>query len=323
MVIDLRYDPRYGALTTEFFDFRAELSEINNIDPRLLRPTNGATGALGAVFSSRRMQDVRQGKPSSALMASLEYFDAHRMLVLYGFDVQKVPNPSIEYPVAEVIDALQGEPSILYLSVPNNPTGKLLPEEELDRILYHASSETRVVIDRTLVHPQEYCRMDLLGKRHSGKDIVIVDSFSKSLGLIKERVGYFMANREETIVGIHPFAHAPNSIAMNCVRELLPIQEELLKEVTARHDQSNELLRKWGESQSTVVYHPSISNVALIELLEMSGEGCRSELEKRDILLRSGKDLFIGPRYIRINLGQPEKIPEFLDAMDSILAGSE
>lgn len=316
MGINLTYDPQYGALTNTFLEFRADLAQHLEVDPDSVIPTNGATGGLDAIFSAT---GLHHGRKRVALLASLEYFDALRMLGLYEYDLTTIPNDGICYPTAKVIDALKRVcPDLYYISVPNNPTGFLLPQEDLDELLNAIESGTRVVIDKTLVHPDQYCSAKELIKRYGDKDIILVDSFSKSQGLVQERVGYIVALRKETARSIHLFAHAPSAGGMSRAMTVLK-HTDFRDALFAKIRESHNLLSAWNRTQKFATYYPSNANFACIELRKMSGSECKRQLLEKGVRLRSGKDLFIDDKYIRIAMEQPESIPEFLSLLDQIL----
>lgn len=316
MGINLSYDPQYGTLTNRFLEFRADLAQHLEVDSDSVIPTNGATGGLDAIFSAT---GLHHGRKRVALLASLEYFDALRMLGLYEYDLTTIPNDGICYPTAKVIDALKRVcPDLYYISVPNNPTGFLLPQEDLDELLNAIESGTRVVIDKTLVHPDQYCSARELIERYGDKDIVLVDSFSKSHGLVQERVGCIVTLRKETARCIHPFAHAPNAVGMSRATAALE-NVNFLHAIFAKIQESHNLLSAWDRTQKFATYYPSNANFACIELRKMSGSECKRQLLEKGVRLRSGKDLFIDDKYIRIAMEQPESIPEFLSLLDQIL----
>ena len=316
MATNLTQDHEYGRFVNVFKQFQERLAELNGVEPDLVRPTNGATSALGAVLSATRINDANKNRPSTALVASLEYFDVFCMLAMYGFDMATVKNEGILYPTEEVIRKLETKPSVLYLSVPNNPTGALLPKEELEEIL-KCADETRIIIDRSLVHPDEYCSGSELHKKYADKDIVVVDSFSKSLGIVRDRVGYFFGLQSTTINSIHPYAHAPHLQAMAHVMGLLE-DTSIITEIIHKQRTSDAILRARNWKQG-MQYHPSLSNFALLELEPMSGEECRIKLEDKGYLVKSGNQLHIPDRYIRIDMGQPESLEGFFNALNQVV----
>ena len=144
MKIDLTYDSKYGILTKKFLEFRASLAKHLGIDADSVIPTNGATGSLDAVFSATKLP---LGRPRVALLASLEYFDAIRMLGLQEFDLTIIPNDDIRYPTAKVIDALRSiRPDLYYVSVPNNPTGFCCHKKTLIKFWMRLKTEQELLL---------------------------------------------------------------------------------------------------------------------------------------------------------------------------------
>lgn len=316
MSIDLTYHPDYAELTSSFYALRANFGDHYQVDPELVIPTNGATGALDAMFS-RTLVDSR-GKAASALLSSIEYFDALRMLKLYGFDLRAVPSNGVIYPTAKVIEALrENAPSLFYMSVPNNPTGQVLSEVDLDGILEAVTDETRVLIDITLMNSPKHCSPGELLKKHGDrKDIVVIDSLSKKRGLVRDRIGSIVALRKTTAVQIHPFAHATNLHGMQtAVAHMNDVNTE--RELNEKIKRSQEILGAWNND--CAVYHPSNSNFACIELRTITGSACKELLEQRGVKLRAGVDLYIDDKYIRIDMEQPNVLQDFLKVLDDLL----
>ena len=158
----------------------------------------------------------------------------------------------------------------------------------------------------------------ILTERYGNKDIVLVDSFSKSRGLVQERVGYIVALRKETARRIHPFAHAPSADGMNLATAVLNDTNYHLA-ILAKVQESNTWLTAWNGTQKLATYYPSLANFACIKLKKMSGSECTRILLKKGVKLRSGKDLYIDDRFIRIAMEQPESIPDFLSLLDQTL----
>lgn len=280
--INLIHDPAYQQYVAEFEQFQRAIAALHGVDPNLVRPTNGATGALHALFSITRIaasapatnrQPQTHERPR-ALFSTYEYFDAIRLAQLYDFYLDRVPTHMSRYPIQHIMGRVEERsPSVLYISVPNNPTGMLLPQTELAEILRIVPFTTRVILDATLLHPQQYLTVPWLQNVAAEKDIVLVHSFSKSHGLVPDRVGYCVALQRTTADSIHPFAHAPHQQGMQKARALVhdtSMSELLLQRIQA----SDALLRAWNETQQAAVYYPSASHFACIELQKMSGSVC-------------------------------------------------
>jgi len=320
MIIDLRQDPQYGTLVSIVQEFQEAIGRRSRVTPSQVRATNGATGGLSTIFNVILRDSYSKGKKPTAVVAIPEYFDALRMLELCGFDLHKVEGPVARYPTPEVMESLKNVvPSVFYLSLPNNPSGQLLPAGQLGLLLDAASPETTIVIDQTLVHPYKYSTVTDIQHNHQSKNIVIVNSFSKSHGLVAERVGYIIMMQPAIAQQIHPYAQVPGISALIKAIDFID-NRTMPQEVIEKESRSNGLLEQWSKGRKNLRYYHSLSGFSLIELHSMSSERCRESLDSRGYLVRSGPQLYLPDRFIRIDMSQPEHLPRFLETLDSIVA---
>ena len=82
---------------------------------------------------------------------------------------------------------------ILYLDSPNNPTGFQFPKNELQKLV--KSFKGVVIIDEAYGEFGEYSLTKMV---KTNKNLIVVQTLSKSFGLAGLRLGYFIANRKFT-----------------------------------------------------------------------------------------------------------------------------
>ncbi len=309
-MIELRHDIGYRNIVEIFEQVRLEFGKHYKISPSLILPTNGATGALNSIISAAYVKDMRDHRFPMMLLGGVEYFDVKVMGKLSGYNLAVIEEDLKKYPTESVARSLRDDkPGVFYVSLPNNPTGRLLPQEELEFILDNVQEGTRVVIDKTLVHPDQYLVLQRLCKDYADKDVVVVDSFSKSRGLVESRVGILFAVQPWTINSVPKYAQLPSSRGMvDAIRFLKSewVKDELFDKIK----QSNEWL---SEVEG---YIPSKSNFAVIEVED--GERVTKELAAKGYLVRSGKQLSVPDNFIRIDMGQPEMMEGFVKALNEV-----
>lgn len=314
--MDFRYANDYGKLTERFEVLRSKIAEREHWSSECVLPTNGATGALGAIFLSIALQKYQSGECPAAVVAVPEYFDALKQLKLSGYQLVEIKGENFAYPVKEIGEAIRRvKPALCYISRPRNPTGELIEGAALDEIL-STGDKTCIVLDRSLLHPDDVYANSELREKWGDKNIVIVDSFSKKEGLILERAGYLLTMNKETLERIHPYAHAPSYDTMQ--RAIKAAEGGIHREKQIeKFRASDALFKAWKHERAE--YHPSLSNFALITLLTLTGEECRKALEYEGFLVRSGEQLYMDDTAIRVDMSQPENIPGFLEALQQIL----
>src|SRR5437773_11081227 len=91
----------------------------------------------------------------------------------------------MEFPLEDVLRGLRQNPRALFIANPNNPTGTLIGEKELRRIL-EAATETVVVMDEAY---SEFSDFSALPWIHKYPQLFVARTFSKVAGLAALRLG--------------------------------------------------------------------------------------------------------------------------------------
>ena len=126
--------------------------------------------------------------------------------VNHAMAIQAVGANAIEAPVADrttftarwtdIADRITARTRAVVLCTPSNPTGAVVPTDELARIVHELSSRRIVLVsDETYLH-------FVYGARHASaasvegwrRNVVVVGTFSKSFGMTGWRAGYVLAD---------------------------------------------------------------------------------------------------------------------------------
>src|SRR5258708_16156265 len=98
----------------------------------------------------------------------------------------------MEFPLEGVLAALRKKPCVLFIANPNNPTGTLLQEEELRRIL-KAATHAAVVMDEAYAEFSGFTAMPWIRKY---PQLFVAKTFSKVAGLAALRLGAVIACKD-------------------------------------------------------------------------------------------------------------------------------
>ena len=93
---------------------------------------------------------------------------------------------------------LTEEVKLLFLGNPNNPTGRLLNPEFLEKLLLHcAKQKIKIVVDESFV---ELCepKGSFLSKIEQYEGLILIRSFTKSFAIPGVRLGYLICSHKET-----------------------------------------------------------------------------------------------------------------------------
>ncbi|MCZ0857021.1 histidinol-phosphate transaminase [Actinomyces israelii] len=237
--------------------------------------------------------------------------------------------------VADAVERLR--PAVLVLASPNNPTGTVLPLDDVRTILEAARgrgpagpggapADVVVVIDEAygeFRRPGVPSALELLAERadDGGGDsgpryphLAVARTMSKAFGAAGLRLGYLAASRE--LVDALRVVRLPyhlSALTQAAALAALSHCEELMSQVASLRAERDALvarLREWG-----LTVHDSDANFVLFGPFEDRDAVWRSLLE-RGVLIR-----VVGPEgYLRVSIGTPEEMDAFRTALAGVLA---
>ena len=237
--------------------------------------------------------------------------------------------------VADAVERLR--PAVLVLASPNNPTGTVLPLDDVRTILEAARGrgpagpggapvDVVVVIDEAygeFRRPGGPSALELLAERadDGGGDsgpryphLAVARTMSKAFGAAGLRLGYLAASRE--LVDALRVVRLPyhlSALTQAAALAALSHCEELMSQVASLRAERDALvarLREWG-----LTVHDSDANFVLFGPFEDRDAVWRSLLE-RGVLIR-----VVGPEgYLRVSIGTPEEMDAFRTALAGVLA---
>lgn len=110
-----------------------------------------------------------------------------------GFRKISVPvTPDKKQDLPALLSAIQPDSTLLYLCNPNNPTGTLIPHNELVNFIAEASKKLTVVVDEAYLDYTD--QPSVAGLVSSNKNLIVIKTFSKIYGLAGARIGYALAH---------------------------------------------------------------------------------------------------------------------------------
>ncbi|MES2772587.1 MAG: histidinol-phosphate transaminase [Bacteroidota bacterium] len=127
----------------------------------------------------------------------------------FGLSIKKVPlTDDKKVNTQTLLAAMDENTRLFYICNPNNPTGTIIPDEELRRCIEIASQKTMVLLDEAYT---EYSDEPSMAKMvASNKNLVVAKTFSKIHGMAGARAGYALAHPDtiKQLAGFQPWANA-------------------------------------------------------------------------------------------------------------------
>lgn len=270
------------------------------VRPRELLLTNGGDDALRVFFDTFV-------EPGTSILICEPTFPMYRYYAeIAGAKITVLRyGKEMEFPLEEVIAGLRKKPRVLFIANPNNPTGTLLREKELQHIL-KAATHTVVVMDEAYAEFSDFTAAPWI-RRHP--QLFVARTFSKVAGLAALRLGAVIACVESLSLVRRAMPPFPVNLAA------LVAAEAAAGDRSAMRAYVNEVkrLRKWLAAELrklNVKTFPSAGNFLLANF-GPQGPALFRKLEKQGILLRDrGKDM--GAGFVRITIGANSEMQQLL-----------
>jgi histidinol-phosphate aminotransferase len=214
----------------------------------------------------------------------------------------------MEFPLNDAITALRKKPKVFFIANPNNPTGTLLGQKEIRKIL-KAATHTAVVLDEAYAEFSGFSAVSMIRKF---PQLFVARTFSKVAGLAALRLGAVMACEESIAFVRRAMPPFPVNLAALVAAEAAINDRQTMQ----GYVREVKRLRKWFAAELKTIgvnTYPSAGNFVLAHF-GPSGPALFRKLEKRGILVRDrGKDM--GPGFVRITIGTQTELGALLRAI--------
>ena len=240
-------------------------------------------------------------------------FDIYRFSTeICGGTVVNVPrDESYAIDVQGIVNAINSNTKLIFLASPNNPTGNVVPRDDVVRI---AETGWPLVLDEAYY---EFYGETLVPLTAQYANLMVLRSFSKWAGLAGLRVGYGIFPPEITryLMAIK-IPHNVSITAEIAVKESLNDLDYLMDKVRAIVAERARLYQQL-KTINWLEPFPSQANFIFCNVLKGSARELFLKLEKKGILVR----YFDIPRLqnsLRITVGKPEHTAALVDALREI-----
>jgi histidinol-phosphate aminotransferase len=292
-------------------ELREKLAEHLEVDPRRLIMGNGSDEIVQMLARAY----LERGTESVMADITFPRYETHTRIE--GATPVRIPLKDGKHDLEAMKAAINEHTRIVWICNPNNPTGTIVTQEELERFLDDVPPHVLVVIDEAYheyVTDPEY--PDTISLLDYNPQIVILRTFSKIYGLAALRVGYGIGhpdvvkelNRVREPFNVNRLAQCAAIAALEDQTFVLYCRTQNragMKQITERLDE-------WGLS-----YFPAHGNFILLDTGFPADEVFRFLL-KEGIIIRSGQALGF-PTHIRVTIGTKDQNLRFLEALGQFL----
>jgi histidinol-phosphate aminotransferase len=254
--------------------------------------------------------------PQKRVLISEPTFALYRQVAtVLGGEVESVPLTStLQYDAGALLEIVEArQPDVTIICSPNNPTGCLLPEEDLRALL--RASRGLVVVDEAYHEFAEHSVVPLLNEH---ENLIVLRTFSKAMAFAALRLGYLLASpdlvreiRKAVLpYNLNAFSQIAAEVAVeNYESELLP----LVKEIISERD------RLFAELSQVDGLGPVVSKGNFMVVKSSTDpKQIFTDLLKCDILVRDVSAYPMLKDYFRVCVGTPEENSYLLETIREI-----
>ncbi|WP_186766377.1 pyridoxal phosphate-dependent aminotransferase [Phaeobacter marinintestinus] len=297
---------------------RAKLGEVHGLDPEHIICGNGSEELIDVIARNF----LRPG--DEMLISQFGYIQFEMTAHRIGATLKKAPEVDYTTDPQALLAATGPHTKIVFLANPNNPTGTMLPAEDVVQLASDMPENVVLVLDLAYGEfaGEAYCQaMHRIVERQN--NVIVLRTFSKAFGMAGVRVGWahapdwmlpgFYAARG--MGSVNGMAQAAGGAALG---EMDVIQARVA-EIVSERDRVAGVLRQMG---MTVV--PSQSNFLLVKLVEATPDDTEALVEHLfdtcGIIVNRTREAGLEP-FMRFSLSLPDHndllltgIRAFLDA---------
>lgn len=280
------------AMYPEYENSVRRLAANFGVRPSEMLLTNGVDDAL------RLLMEVFV-EPGDAVLIPEPTFSMYRFFSqVAGARVISVRyDEKMNFPVEATLRELRRSPHILFIANPNNPTGTLLDEASLARIL-DAAPRTVVLVDEAYF---DFSGLTVLHWIRRRPNLIVSRTFSKAAGLAALRMGALFARSDVIAAMRRAFTPYPvNSLALVAAEAAIG-DEKFLRAFIRDVLESRSLLARGLEQLGARVF-PSSANFVLADF-GRGGTRLVKQLARRGILVRDRASEFGRDGFMRITAG--------------------
>jgi len=294
------------------FNLKKRLSAVTGIEEAGILIGNGSDEILMLLAQTflNRGDEIIYAKPSFS-----EYEFTAKIM---GAQCIEVPLVDFTHDLDSILKAINDKTKIVYICNPNNPTGTIVKDAEIERFMDKVPDNVLVAFDEAYC---EYVESDdfTSGLKYvqAGRNAIVLRTFSKIYGLAALRVGYALT-RPEIAQAVEMITEPFNVNMLAQIAALAAIDDN---EHVSKSQNINSIGKKYLYNefdQLGLYYVPTEANFIFVNTGKNSQEVFKSLLQK-GVIVRTG-DIFGYPDFIRVTVGTESENERFIKNLRQVLA---
>lgn len=298
------------------FRLRRELAERHGVRFEEVTVCAGADAVIG--YISYALLD-----PGDEVVTGWPSFPSYVLDALkLGATPVRVPLREHRFDLDGLLDAITPRTKIVYIAMPNNPTGTTTTRAELISYFERVPEHVLTVVDQAYLeyiddpdYPDAIAELATEGHR-----VLVLRTFSKIYGLAGLRVGYGVGPESViTAIGKVRRAFDVGTPGQEAALASLDDAAELARRRQVNHA-AMAALEEALRAQGFDPVGPAVGNFLFVDV-GSDASGLADALLRRGVIVRP-MGPFGAPEALRITAGTPDEIAFFADALAAAAAGA-
>ncbi len=248
------------------------------------------------------------------IVTSQHAFVAYKLVAkLFGASTIEVPSPDYQHHLDAMLAAITDRTRLIFIANPNNPTGTLLGQPEIEAFMAKVPARVVTIFDEAyyefLDDPP-----DTLRYVREGRNVVVLRTFSKIHGLAGLRVGFGMA-RPELIEVLQKTRQPFNVSEVAQIGALAALRDKQHQAVTKKTVDQGRACLETGLGALNLPFVRGYGNFIMVDVGD--GAAVFQQLLARHVIVRPLKGYTL-PQWVRISIGTPQQNEKCLAALREI-----
>ncbi len=254
-------------------------------------------------------------RPGDEVVVADHAFVVYKLMAtLFGAVTVEVPDPGYVHDLDAMAGAITDRTRQVFVANPNNPTGTMVGEGDIDRFMDRVPDGVIVVFDEAY-HEFLDSPPDTLKYVREGRNVVVMRTFSKIQGLAGLRIGYGLAPAGLAEV-LQKTRQPFNANAVAQAGALAALLDEGHQATTKAVTDEGRAYLQGAFAELALEFVPSVANFVLVEV----GDGDRvfAEMMKRGVIVRAMRGYKL-PEWVRISVGTAAENRRCVEVLREVL----
>jgi len=254
--------------------------------------------------------------PGDNVIAAEHAFVVYKLMAtLFGAETIEVPDPGFVHDLDAMAAAITPQTKKIFIANPNNPTGTLVGQDEIERFMDKVPDHVMVIFDEAyyeFLHEPP----NTLKYVQEGRNVVIMRTFSKIQGLAGLRIGYGLTSPE--IAEVLQKCRQPfNTNAIAQAGAIAGLMDDEHQQRTRDLNDEGLAYLQGAFGEMGLEYVPSFANFVLVNVGD--GDAVFDAMLKKGVIIRAMRGYKL-PGWVRISVGTMEQNERCIATLKEVLA---